>query len=427
MKAVLVIISVILFGNVLFKQTVVAEGWEHITHVNGEGIGLVFAVKSTPDESIVFGGSTGMYEMNEEDIVKITDFNPYYFAFNLNGDIYTGRSNKDIEGNQIREIIKLTKSNDEYVLSIFFEIPDSFPNLSKFAADSQGNVWAKGYPDGLYRIDSTGDYKLFNNSNGLHDNYIHDIHVDSYDRVWICYGDPVLPSENTSNFGGVSMYSDGVWTTFNESDGLLSNRVFDIESNNKTVFITYWDANTDGISGYADSTWSLVIEPGYFHLCTDINDTLWYHLSPLNLIGYLHADGTSGSIEAMPHATYYYDLAVGDDGTICVGTTNGILKHPPLVTSVESDESKPKTFEISVYSNPFNPSTTISYSLTMADHVELSIYNLSGQKVATLVNSSMPAGTHHATFDGSNLASGMYFYRFEAGNEMWNGKMMLMK
>ncbi len=82
---------------------------------------------------------------------------------------------------------------------------------------------------------------------------------------------------------------------------------------------------------------------------------------------------------------------------------------------------------VSVSPNPFNPSTTISYSLVEEGHVTLAIYNLAGQKVATLVDSSMPAGTHHAMFDGSNLASGMYFYRFETKNFATNGKMMIVK
>ncbi len=59
--------------------------------------------------------------------------------------------------------------------------------------------------------------------------------------------------------------------------------------------------------------------------------------------------------------------------------------------------------------------------------VTLSIYHLAGQKVATRVDSSMPAGTHHAVFDASALASGIYFYRFETKNFAKNGKMLLVK
>ncbi len=85
------------------------------------------------------------------------------------------------------------------------------------------------------------------------------------------------------------------------------------------------------------------------------------------------------------------------------------------------------TNSVAVSPNPFNPVTTISYSIVEDGHVTLSVYNLAGQKVATLVDSSMPAGTHHAVFDGSHLASGMYFYRFETKNFASNGKMMIVK
>lgn len=97
------------------------------------------------------------------------------------------------------------------------------------------------------------------------------------------------------------------------------------------------------------------------------------------------------------------------------------------ISEEELDQSITENNDVSISPNPFNPSTTISYSIVQDSHVSLCIYNLSGQKVATLVDSSMPAGTHHAVFNGSNLASGIYFYRFESGNTMKNGKMLLMK
>ena len=94
---------------------------------------------------------------------------------------------------------------------------------------------------------------------------------------------------------------------------------------------------------------------------------------------------------------------------------------------VQGEDEVEAEVSVSVSPNPFNPVTTISYSIVEDGHVTLSVYNLAGQKVKTLVDSSMPVGTHHATFDGSNLASGMYFYRFESGNIMKNGKMLLVK
>jgi hypothetical protein len=79
------------------------------------------------------------------------------------------------------------------------------------------------------------------------------------------------------------------------------------------------------------------------------------------------------------------------------------------------------------YPNPFNPTTTIAYSVTMNDHVTLDVFNVVGEKVATLVNETQNAGTYSVTFDGSNLSSGIYLYRIENGGAVITKKMMLVK
>lgn len=79
------------------------------------------------------------------------------------------------------------------------------------------------------------------------------------------------------------------------------------------------------------------------------------------------------------------------------------------------------------YPNPFNPVTTITYSLEKQSKVELSVYNTLGQKVATLVNAPQLAGQYTVPFDGSALASGIYFYHLKAGDFSQIRKMVLMK
>ncbi len=79
------------------------------------------------------------------------------------------------------------------------------------------------------------------------------------------------------------------------------------------------------------------------------------------------------------------------------------------------------------YPNPFNPVTTIKYDLLKPGRVSITVYNLLGEKVLTLVNTEQPAGYHSVMLDGSRLASGVYFYRIEAGDFCKTRKMMLLK
>jgi hypothetical protein len=79
------------------------------------------------------------------------------------------------------------------------------------------------------------------------------------------------------------------------------------------------------------------------------------------------------------------------------------------------------------FPNPFNPSTDIQFSLPVQSHVRLTVYDVLGQEVTTLVNSTLPAGVHTSMFDASRLPTGIYFYRLEAGSFTDIKKMMLMK
>lgn len=79
------------------------------------------------------------------------------------------------------------------------------------------------------------------------------------------------------------------------------------------------------------------------------------------------------------------------------------------------------------YPNPFNPSTTISFSIPQAQHVSLVVYDALGREVATLVDSELGSGSHTVTFDGKNLSSGVYIYRIRAGDFVQEKKMQLVK
>jgi hypothetical protein len=101
---------------------------------------------------------------------------------------------------------------------------------------------------------------------------------------------------------------------------------------------------------------------------------------------------------------------------------------PINVTEVTEDTQMPNEYSLSQnYPNPFNPSTVITYALPQAGYVTLTVFNLLGEKVATLANENMSAGTHSVEFNGSDLTSGLYIYSIVSNGFVHSRKMVLMK
>jgi hypothetical protein len=98
--------------------------------------------------------------------------------------------------------------------------------------------------------------------------------------------------------------------------------------------------------------------------------------------------------------------------------------EPSAVTDIDT----PATVVLNAnHPNPFNPETTISYELTAPQQVELVVFNVTGEKVATLVSGTQSAGIYSQQFDGSDLPSGIYFYRLNAGEFSQTNRMLLVK
>jgi len=98
------------------------------------------------------------------------------------------------------------------------------------------------------------------------------------------------------------------------------------------------------------------------------------------------------------------------------------------IEEIAASETVPIKYAIyDAYPNPFNPTTTIGFSLPEAGKVTLAVYDLQGRIVAKLVNGYRNAGVHQVTFDGTGLASGVYIYNLHAGDFSANGKMIMMK
>jgi len=99
-----------------------------------------------------------------------------------------------------------------------------------------------------------------------------------------------------------------------------------------------------------------------------------------------------------------------------------------IIQTVKSSDLIPREFSLEQNRpNPFNPVTEISFSLPQACQVMLDLYNITGRKVATVASGQFEAGNHSVTWDASEQASGVYFYRFQAGEFEATRKMLLLK
>ena len=183
------------------------------------------------------------------------------------------------------------------------------------------------------------------------------------------------------------------------------------------------------------------VELASFSALSDKNDVVlsWYTATETNnqgfeiqrktdgeyqKIGFVQGQGTTTEIqnyvyrdEELLSGSYTYRLKQMDfDGSFAYSD------------EVQVEISQPDVFYLGQnYPNPFNPTTNIQYSIPQEGMVSLKVYDLLGKEVATLVNEPQQAGTFDVSFDGSNLASGVYYYMLTSGDLKATKKLMLTK
>jgi len=198
--------------------------------------------------------------------------------------------------------------------------------------------------------------------------------------------------------------------------------------------------------GYPDKpVW--LIETGYPGIeINDISDSLLLQDDMLYFSEKRQADfietALLSAVKNGVNGFFYYALATEENMSGDIPGLNKYIRYAGLVRG-ETDQPKPglSVFASQInnlatvihpenrthinprsavlyqnYPNPFNPSTVISWQLAINSHVELSVYNLLGQKMVTLFSGNMNAGNHSYRFNGKDLASGIYFYQLVVGD-----------
>ncbi len=134
-----------------------------------------------------------------------------------------------------------------------------------------------------------------------------------------------------------------------------------------------------------------------------------YQIFPINLPINSNMGYTVSSVTAHP----------GNTGIVVNVTTTGVKEYRGTV---------PLGFSLNQnYPNPFNPTTTITYDVPRSTNVKIEVYNILGERVATLVNEMRTPGKYGVTFDGTKFSSGVYLYRMSAGNFVSVKKFVLVK
>lgn len=137
-------------------------------------------------------------------------------------------------------------------------------------------------------------------------------------------------------------------------------------------------------------------------------DSLWF----LDIVGLIQKK--SWSVNTSP-------------GNGSIGSTTIELEGNPTLVVREPKPLPVKATLQQNYPNPFNPSTTIKYDLPKSSMVRLSVYDMLGREVSVLVDETKNAGVHEVKCEGSNLASGVYFYRLQAGEFVQSKRLVLLK
>jgi len=132
-------------------------------------------------------------------------------------------------------------------------------------------------------------------------------------------------------------------------------------------------------------------------------------------------------IPVLDEVIAFYWTVLATDGHYTTDAENGTGVFFVTIENADDPLLFPRDFDLAVYPNPFNSAAMLAYSLPRAMNVNLSVYDVQGRRVATLVDGLIGAGAHRIAFDGRALSTGVYFARLETAHVIRTQKLLLLK
>lgn len=368
------------FGGTIYKSFDGGANWTTLS--NSLNVSYVWDIEVASDGKIYAGSEKGLYYSVDDGISwSITSMGAFKrvdvrsIAIDTAGAIYAGTWGGGLH--------KSTDGGTNWT-----DVTNGIGGLGVIHAlvvNSDNEVFAGTYDDGLYYSNDGGASWT---KTSLSYNHVWSMEVTSTDEIYVgTYGSGVYYSDDNGSS----------WSYL--SQGLSGQHIYALSVD--TADVVYANSWAHGI--YSFSGGSL----------------------KANKSGV--ASGNSLGLDGLRISAITIDK---ESNELIASTENGLLyRLETSVTSInENGKVSPEEYNLSQnYPNPFNPSTKINFSVANAGNYTLTVYNVLGQQVATLISGQLTAGTHTVDFNASKLASGVYVYRLKGSDVNITKKMILIK
>lgn len=433
------------FGNNAVKVVTDGNGYVYITSRYGSDI---YTLKYNSSGNLMW---TATYDRSGN------DDSPADLFVDSGGNVYVAGTSMGTSelGSEDYVTIKYNSSGVQQWAKIYNGPGNNYDGVNAITVDSDGEVFVTGisnesgfaYDYATIKYSSSGNELWVNRFNGSGNNLNFGTSVKSYNNGYV-YVVGGTGSATLMNFGFLGLNPDGTqqWSTeYNSNaDSLETRPLLSIDKDGSfyvagstrgngidynfvlikyavTIPVELLSFTAGAFDNNIHLNWSTSTETNNKGFEVQRNSSLenkWID------IGFITGYGTTTKNhnysfvdENLPAGKYQYRLKqINLDGSFEYSQIVGI------------DISLPEVFALSQnFPDPFNPVTTINYSLSNDGKVSLKVYDILGREVSTLVNENQKTGTHSVKFNGINLPSGVYIYKLTSGTNSSSRKMILLK